>query len=739
MIEKRRNFVFRFLPGLFLSGLLLLSGCSQDDVSGIPVGSRAIGFRAQGGMSSLKATTATAGSIRSFAVNAHYGKDAWDTSKFLLQGITVYRGEGGGSSWTYSPQAYFPTTDEGDVEFFAYSPSGSENVQAGGLKAATDDSQTITYEVPEPTGAATSQEDLLVARHTVVYNDEKGAYPGTEVSLQFHHALSRILVAASSSLGQEVPVVITRLELKNLYSKGDLSLSSPEIPVTEGWGYTNGEAGNKVLWANDGTTLASYAYSLPASGVHVGEALATVTGDDQGIFILPQQTKGADVTDTDRDGEFGLEIAYTVNGNPAPAPAFIQFPDLVNSTKASVTFEIGRQYVLNLTFGAGSGTGGGETPGGSDPDINIGAKISFGTLGVDGNPDDIDVYPPQPPTPPYAHDPVIWSQSNIYYDESAVGSDSDNVGAMTFSEETAYKYQGVYFRWGSLVGVSVGANYSSFSVNDYLFIPDVNGDGKYYKVQISALAGTHSETSVEDFKDFVDTYANPEVSWDDLDNGDSSAATALGALWTALPYATSTDVTPVPADNATGRTDRDDNALTEVSASLYSSYKGDVCKYLVDNRSTNGNSASITDGYAWRLPTSSEFSIKPGGTNTNDDDTQDFTIGDYTTRWKSDGSNGGTVTAGSTPENGMALMSEGGYSFYTLTWVSDGTAEPDFPASGVRYYDSGSQDYFGNGLYWSSSAYGASSACNLYFNYGTVNPYSCIDRLFGQSVRCVRL
>ncbi|MDR1882768.1 MAG: hypothetical protein LBR26_08315 [Prevotella sp.] len=49
MIEKRRNFVFRFL-----SGLLLLSGCSQDDVSDVPASSRAIGFRAQGGMSAFE-------------------------------------------------------------------------------------------------------------------------------------------------------------------------------------------------------------------------------------------------------------------------------------------------------------------------------------------------------------------------------------------------------------------------------------------------------------------------------------------------------------------------------------------------------------------------------------------------------------------------------------------------------------------------------------------------------------
>ncbi|MDR1881396.1 MAG: hypothetical protein LBR26_01260, partial [Prevotella sp.] len=150
MIEKRRNLVFRFLPGLFLSGLLLLSGCSQDDVSDVPAGSRAIDFRAQGGMSSLKATTTNAYSIKSFVVSAHYSEaSTWTAAAdYLLRGVTVYRGED--DKWAYSPQAYFPTATDGSVEFFAYSPSSSvtRNVKQGyGLNEASTADQTITYKV----------------------------------------------------------------------------------------------------------------------------------------------------------------------------------------------------------------------------------------------------------------------------------------------------------------------------------------------------------------------------------------------------------------------------------------------------------------------------------------------------------------------------------------------------------------------------------------------------------------
>ncbi|MDR1883922.1 MAG: fimbrillin family protein [Prevotella sp.] len=739
MIQKRRNFVFRFLPGLFLSGLLLLSGCSQDDVSDVPAGSRAIDFRAQGGMSSLKATTTGADYIRSFAVNAHYGTYD-DQGKFLMEGVTVYRGEGGGNSWTYSPQAYFPTTNEAEVNFFAYSPSGSKYVEKSLKDAATasDEFQKITYEVPAPAldGASTSQEDLLVARQTVAYNSGNSAYPGT-VQLKFHHALSRILVAASSNLDREVSVVITKLELKNLYSKGKLSLSSLEIPVAEGWGHTNNVAGSKVLWTNyTESTLASYKYSLPASGVHVGEVAANVTGDDQGIFVLPQKTAGDNVTDASLGDEFGLEIDYTINGIPAPAPAFKQFSDLVSSTsKASVTFEIGRQYVLNLTFGAGSGTGGG-----TDPDINIGAKISFEELYVDPYPDDIQVYPPQPPVS-YPLDPVIWSQSNIYYDNTLDGDANDEVGALTFSEETAYKYQGVYFKWGSLVGVSTGANDSDFSKDDYLFIPD--SDGQYYKVKVEALAA-HTSPSDDVIGLFKASLPLTSTVWTNVGTDDSDALTAL---WAAIPCATSADVTPVPADNATGRTDRDDNALTTATGTTlaYSSYKGDICKYLVDKKSTNGNSFNED---TWRMPTSNDFGYNYGNsgpiTNSNDDTSNDNESNPapvpYRTFWNSSGiNNGGSFTASTNPENGTDVLN--GKAYYTLfNWVFGATAKPDFPASGYRYFDLGNQKVVDNhGVYWSSSsASGASNAYSLGFNRSNVHPAYGFERAFGLSVRCVR-
>ncbi|MDR1883033.1 MAG: fimbrillin family protein, partial [Prevotella sp.] len=409
MILKRRNLVFRFLPGLFLSGLLLLSGCSQDDVSDVPAGSRAIGFRAQGAMSSLKATTTGAEHIQSFVVSANHGGDWTVADDYLLSAVTVYREGGIGdpdatAKWTYSPQAYFPTDKSSFVDFLAYSPAVSKNVTAG-LKDAVDADQTITYKVPKPLATgATAQEDFLVAYQRVTGSADPGY--GGPVNLQFRHALSRVLVAAGSSLTE--PVVITGLVLRNLHTTGDLPMNSAS-----------------TVWTPDPAKLDNYSYVLPDAGVSVTRypvnqafpsPLPLVTSYEQGMFVLPQLTAGtlndAETAETavENSNEFGLELHYTI-GDLVKEPYYIQFADLNKVADKGVTFEAGKQYVLNLTFGSGSGTGGGGGGGSDQPTVDIGATISFGELGVDGYGPDITV--PKPKVfEPVA---VVWSQSNVYF------------------------------------------------------------------------------------------------------------------------------------------------------------------------------------------------------------------------------------------------------------------------------------------------------------------------------------
>ncbi|MDR1884558.1 MAG: hypothetical protein LBR26_17560, partial [Prevotella sp.] len=432
----------------------------------------------------------------------------------------------------------------------------------------------------------------------------------------------------------------------------------------------------------------------------------------------------AGVTD---DGEFGLKVSYSINGSP-DRDAYIQFCDITDPVVATegVTFEIGRQYVLNLTFGAGSGSV--DDP---DPDINIGARISFEDLDVDPYPDNI-----QAPAPPrFKPAPAIWSQSNIYYDNTLDGNPNDEVGALTFSEEEDGKnlYQGVSFKWGSLIGVS---SYNGYLSSGHLFIPDSNG--KYYKVAILDLENWADDGGV--VATFKNTYFG-SIVWSDLSKYDDDGNNARIALWNAIPYTDLANISSYVTASPPGRTARDNNGLTEASGTAalpYTTYKGDICKYLVDKKTANGNANTLTDGLKWRLPTSNEFGLLVAGSHANDDDTRDFVIGDYITRWKSDDSNGGTVNTGSNPENGKNEMSSGGYSFYTLDYVVDGTAKPSFPASGTRFnFAYMFETSYNGGNYWSSSVYTEWSAYGLGFTSSYVNPGTYGLKGIGCNVRCV--
>ncbi|GHT36814.1 hypothetical protein AGMMS49574_29060 [Bacteroidia bacterium] len=573
---KNLNFLPRILPGLFLPGLLALAGCSQDETAGVPAGDGpyAISFYTQGASGGLRATSTPTSYISGFVVNAHQSMKPsdWGTdADYLLRGTTVYRGEGGGSNWSYSPVSYFPVSETPGtdyVEFFAYSPAGSDRMSPKLGQAITPD-QTIGYKVPPPSGTnngATTQEDLLVAYQKV----DAGDYE-KPVKLQFRHALSRVLVAAKSSLPSS-NITITGLTLKNLKSEGTLNLkgnTSTGLDASDGIPVSTSTSGEQVNWVYDPpapagtgnyvtlwTTTApeDYSYVLPASGVTVGATSQLVTTVEQGMFVLPQTTEG-DPSHPAQPTDFGLEVAYTLDGK-ASTPAFIRFDDINGIPFTSVTFEIGRQYVLNLNFG---GTGGG---------VQVGAAITFGDI-------DADAYP-APPIPVSGK----WATSNIYFQPNL---GTPEIGTLTFSvaNQSESGYQGLFFKWGSLIGIAAGASGDPFDANTYLYIPDVT-TGTYYKVEMGVVNTSYTQPIYPAMEAAVLAFANAQG---DFSNGGATD-------WDKIPYA------DAGIFGGTLSTGRNDNRLTAQSGTiLYNTYRGDVCKFL-SSRSASG----LTD--SWIMPTS---------------------------------------------------------------------------------------------------------------------------------------
>ncbi|MDR1882489.1 MAG: fibrobacter succinogenes major paralogous domain-containing protein, partial [Prevotella sp.] len=382
-------------------------------------------------------------------------------------------------------------------------------------------------------------------------------------------------------------------------------------------------------------------------------------------------------------------VSYTVYGNPAGAPVFVQFSDLVDTnSNESVTFETGRQYTLNLTFGAGGND--------SDPFINIGAFVTFSPL----NDEELDgpvVVPPDPD-----HDPAatnFWAASNIYFKPDVQGT--GDVGSLTFAESGADKptgkagYQGVYFKWGSLVGISANTTGDTYDDdNTFLFIPDL-ATGKYHKYKVGNVTSTPGDI-------IVNAYL-----------GEATSNT-----WVNIPCADDNNLT-------TGRTV---DALSEIY-DQEANYKGDICKYLSDNRLTN-DSGLISE---WRMPTSDKFA--GAGYQPLPYTAPNNSVWKLHEDWS-----GSNSFVGGQIENGTSQTANA-----IVTYKYSPTGETVyFPASGTRngstFGSAGLLAGVGDGGgYWSSSAYTGTEAYYLFFGYGDVGPDSNAGRAYGFSVRCVRL
>jgi hypothetical protein len=116
-----------------------------------------------------------------------------------------------------------------------------------------------------------------------------------------------------------------------------------------------------------------------------------VTSAEQGMFVMPQHTPFSASFNALND--FHLEVSYIANN--LRGKKTIPFPDLNNIPNKGVSFEIGRQYTLLLTFSLNSGDG----------SVKVGADLRFDA--------DVDPYDPVPlPVEYYVAQPPLGNDAN---------------------------------------------------------------------------------------------------------------------------------------------------------------------------------------------------------------------------------------------------------------------------------------------------------------------------------------
>jgi hypothetical protein len=303
-----------------------------------------------------------------------------------------------------------------------------------------------------------------------------------------------------------------------------------------------------------------------------------------------------------------------------------------------------------------------------------------------------------------------WATSNVYFKPDEAGG---VVGSLTFAQSIKdwEGYQGLYFKWGSLIGVAAGPSSEDFTGGTYLYIPDL-GRGKYYKVKVSEVT---AGSTVDAAKALYDYLFGLSVTW-----------AGGGSDWDKIPYVkdgSDPDQIPSLPEWPTVADRRADHRLTDksIDSDLYGKYKGDICKFLSDKKGSNGSGLTRN----WVMPTSDKWQganspyLFEGGKVTVD--------GDWLYIWTDNDTANGTADG-----EGRTLS--------YLTYSLDTGESVVFPAAGDRDGDGdGRLDFVGvRGFYWSSAVFDASNAYNLYFRSFYVAPVFGSLRTYGFPVRCVQ-
>lgn len=251
-----KTHVFIGMAAIALSALALQS-CKENDTAGYePVDNSKISFTAVAPKNASRVASTTTASLQDFIVYAYTEKN------MLMNHVKVTRD---GSSWTYSPEAYWPTTP---VNFYAFSPdiSTSDDILGNGT------ANLNSYENP-------GNVDLLYAVN--IGEIQKG----TPVLLNFRHALSRVDVFLSSN-NTQVDIKISKVTVGNVYNIASFQFptatTAASAPDVVGKWFTPFKYGNIVMFDAGASPV-----SLTAEAVDYGENNAAGSFD----FFIPQDLK----------------------------------------------------------------------------------------------------------------------------------------------------------------------------------------------------------------------------------------------------------------------------------------------------------------------------------------------------------------------------------------------------------------------------------------------------------------
>jgi hypothetical protein len=476
--------------------VLFLASCSNDVDK--------LSTTSDGKQISLKTwsdKTLKSGKITQLADVKDFAVAAWVSGKIpsidgmaatvLINGVKATGDNTNG--WVYSPTAFWPESDP--VDFYAYSPFASTGVDKGtfGSGLEVDGSATttpvISYVLPghtESTESIADQEDLLIAHHqgTALTEYSSG------VPLTFRHALSRVTVQAKSE--GTAKFVVTSLKLMNVLGKATLDLSTLPRDATAlpyATDATVGVNGYATYWQTDATSGGDLSVDFDEITTNAGQTTETkvdgvdipddakyydvTTDESHALYVIPQTFASSDLVNATVNGsssEFYIEITYYQYYDDAtpdgPSVTYaVPVPAIVGPASASsIAFEMQKQYTFQFEL--------------------IGNKPIVLKS--------IDVQAWEEVTPPQELPlKLTWAGSNIYYDATA-----KHLTFADSNDDSKKYYQGVFFQWGSLTGISPIGAYSTSTITYPLAGEAVTTSPAYEDIPyVTTDPGTYDRTA----------------------------------------------------------------------------------------------------------------------------------------------------------------------------------------------------------------------------------------------------
>ena len=269
----------------------VLAGCSKSEVVTSTVNEHAIEFNPYTGKTPVsKATVATTDTLelKGFKVYAflHPANGANYSGEPYMDKV-VTKPEGA-DKWEYDGTAYWPVNNL--LDFVAYGLNSQGESTDGSAYITENSTKTaITYVVPE---TVADQKDLLVA-----VPQPNLAHGGTSktVNLHFDHMLSRVAFSLVTKASNNVPVTITKLQLRGqFYTQGDVDLTAAAPAITQD--------GQKEVVYDLLTSTGNFTDKADADGVQIynNSMLYELTGVVDGKYENAEYVANEEATEQDR-------------------------------------------------------------------------------------------------------------------------------------------------------------------------------------------------------------------------------------------------------------------------------------------------------------------------------------------------------------------------------------------------------------------------------------------------------